>query len=165
MKTLFLVRHAKSSWQHPDLTDRDRPLNPRGLRDAPRMGKRLALRDDLPELIVSSPANRALTTAGILAAELGYDTDRIIVNEDIYGAGPEELMDIISDFPDRCERVMLIGHNPTLTELVNQLTDSTIVNIPTCGIAVINFATTTWAAAEKRKWRLLEFDYPKRIAE
>jgi phosphohistidine phosphatase len=163
MKTLFLVRHAKSSWKHPELSDRDRPLNQRGLADTPRMGKRLAARQDVPELIVSSPANRALTTAWMLAAEIGFDPADVMVDEDIYGADPEDLLDIISGFPNHCERAMLVGHNPTLTELTNQLTGAAIDNIPTCGIAVIYFATTTWTTIEDGKGQLLEFDYPKKV--
>ncbi|MFQ5995007.1 MAG: histidine phosphatase family protein [Acidiferrobacterales bacterium] len=165
MKLLFLVRHAKASWKDANLPDRGRPLNKRGERDAPRMGMRLAQRTDRPELIVSSPAGRALTTAQVFATELGYEPADVTVDEDIYAAGPRELIEVIRGFDDQYQQIMLVGHNPALTDLVNQLAGSDIENMPTCGVAVLRFETDTWATVETGTAKLLEFDYPKKLAD
>ena len=120
MKTLFLIRHAKSSWDDTALPDKDRPLNDRGRRDAPKMGERLAKRDVKPDLILSSPAVRALRTAEIIAKKLDYRR-KIVVNERLYAVGADDLLDVIHRLGDKVERVMLFGHNPELTELAHRL--------------------------------------------
>lgn len=165
MKYLFLVRHAKSSWEDPDLTDRERPLNSRGKEDAPRIGKALKRRlntlallggitleegqptkqsPDYEEqlLILTSPAKRARKTAKLIAAEIGAKDIRI--NEDIYGASSLELVDIIRSMNDSVDRLMIVGHNPTMTIFVNELIDRGLANMPTCGVACISSETDTW---------------------
>src|SRR5690242_21738198 len=117
MKTLFLIRHAKSSWDDTALPDKDRPLNDRGKRDAPKMGKRLAKRDVKPDLILSSPAKRALTTAKIIAKKLEYKFTDIVVNDRLYAGAAHDLLNVIHRLGDRPKRVILFGHNPELTEL------------------------------------------------
>src|SRR5262245_44557478 len=117
MKTLFLIRHAKSSWAEPGLSDRERPLNDRGRRDAPKMGKRLAKRDAVPDLILSSPAVRALETAEIIAEKLDYRRKDIVVVDRLYGVAADDLLALIQKLDDKLQRVMLFGHNPGLTEL------------------------------------------------
>src|SRR5215470_8706335 len=112
MKTLYLVRHAKSSRDDPSLPDKERPLNKRGRRDAPRMGERLAKRDVKPDLILSSPAVRALATAEIVSRKLGYAIKDIVVDERLYGADPNDLLDVIHELGEKPKRVMLFGHNP-----------------------------------------------------
>ena len=144
MKTLTLIRHAKSSWDHPGLADFERPLNQRGIRDAPRMGSRLAARNDLPQSIISSPAVRALTTAKVIASALGYRAAGIIADERLFHAYSEQLLDVIRGFDASLHHVMLVGHNPGLTNLVEQLAQAGIANIPTCGIAVIDFSIDHW---------------------
>jgi phosphohistidine phosphatase len=163
MKTLSLVRHAKSSWKDPTLADRDRPLNKRGKRDAPRMGKRLARTGTRPDLLISSPAVRAWTTAETIAAEIGYPIDRIKVEERIYLGGTSALMAMIRDLDDSLDHVMMFGHNPDVTELVNALTGSDLQNVPTCGIAHIELASDSWSDLGDAGTSLLEFDYPKRV--
>ena len=162
MKILSLVRHAKSCWKDLSLADYERPLNKRGQRDAPRMGKRMAKRDARPEHILSSPAVRALTTAKVIAAELGYKSTDVIVNEEIYGAGAGELFEMIRNLDSRFDQIMLVGHNPALTDLVNLLAGSDIVNVPTCGVVVLGFQTDSWMNIGIGTGELLEFDYPKR---
>lgn len=110
MKTLVLVRHAKSSWKDPGLADRDRPLNPRGRRDAPEMGRRLAARGT-PDRIVTSPALRAATTAAVIAEAVGYPEREIVEDERLYGAGSEEILEVIRGIEDRFERVFLLGQH------------------------------------------------------
>ncbi len=164
-KVLFLVRHAKSSWKDPSLADRDRPLNRRGQRDAPCMGKRLAARAIRPELIVSSPAVRALTTAVAIAEELGYGRPDVVGEERIYGAGTLGLVEVIRHFDNTVDCVMLVGHNPALTELVNYLAECDIENVPTCGTAVLSFDVDKWTDVGKLRGNLLDFDYPKRSSQ
>jgi phosphohistidine phosphatase len=163
MKTLSLVRHAKSSWKDATLGDRDRPLNKRGKRDAPRMGKRLVRTGARPDLLISSPAVRAFATAKTIAEEIGYPTLRIEVDERIYLGGTSALMAVIHGLSDDLDHVMMFGHNPDLTELVNALTGSDIENVPTCGMAHIELASDSWQDLGSAEARLLEFDYPKRL--
>lgn len=163
MKILYLQRHAKSSWGNASLTDRQRPLNLRGQRDAPRMGRRISKHEHPPNLIISSPALRALTTANIIASQLGINLDAVVTEDSIYGARLEALIQIIQDFPNEHESVMLTGHNPYLTYLANELSDSNIGNIPTCGLVVIRLDVTNWQEVENHGGKLLEFDYPKKF--
>ncbi|WP_457598784.1 SixA phosphatase family protein, partial [Hydrogenimonas sp.] len=123
MKELFLFRHAKSSWDDPSLSDFDRPLNERGRRDAPLMGEHLKAMGIHLDLIVASPAKRAKKTAKIIAEKLGYDIEKIIWQENIYEASPQTLLYIVCQLPEKAKRVMLVGHNPSLTLLANQLGD------------------------------------------
>ena len=162
MKILYLVRHAKSSWKDLSLADHERPLNKRGKRDAPRMGKRLAKRGVRPDYILSSPAVRALTTARVIAKKLGCREADVVVNEAVYGAGTSTLHGIIRGIDNRFERAMLVGHNPSFTVLVNQLAGVSIENVPTCGVAVLVFETDNWADVGNGTAKLLEFDYPKK---
>jgi phosphohistidine phosphatase len=161
-KVLYLVRHAKSGWEHPGLADRERPLNRRGELDAPRMGRRMTEREARPELIVSSPAVRALTTAQTIAGELGFPPGDVVVDERIYGAGAAELLEVIREFDDRFGCAMLTGHNPDLTDLVYKLTRTDLLNVPTCGVVCVGFETETWSDVGGATARLLDFDYPKK---
>src|ERR1700730_12331609 len=116
MKTLFLIRHAKSSWDDPALSDKDRPLGDRGRRDAPRMGKRLAKRNVKPDLILSSPARRALTTAEIFAKKLNNKHKDIVVDQQLYAISVYDPLNIIHKHDNNLNRLKLFGHNPELTE-------------------------------------------------
>ncbi|UCD25855.1 MAG: histidine phosphatase family protein [Gemmatimonadota bacterium] len=165
MKTLSLVRHAKSSWKDRTLADHDRPLNKRGKRDAPRMGRRLAKSGVRPDLIVTSTAVRARLTAETIATEIGYPVAHIMMDQEIYHAGTNGLLDLIRSLGDANDHVMLFGHNPDITELVNCLTDTYLENVPTCGIAHIRFDTNSWTNVGSVAAELLEFDYPKRIED
>jgi phosphohistidine phosphatase len=144
MKTLFLVRHAKSSWDDTALRDKDRPLNDRGKRDAAKMGERLAKIDVKPDLILSSPARRALTTAQIVAKKLDYKLKNILVDNRLYAVGGDDLLDVIRKLGDKSKRVMLFGHNPELTELAHRLS-SKITRMPTCAVAEFTFDAKSWA--------------------
>ena len=115
MKTLVLVRHAKSSWSDPSLDDFDRPLNKRGERNAPEMGRRLGESGLQPDIFVSSPANRARSTAEIIAKELDYPADNIIYHGDLYHASPGDLLEAVRSLGDNIETAFLFGHNPGIT--------------------------------------------------
>jgi phosphohistidine phosphatase len=161
LKILILVRHAKSSWKDASLADRDRPLNKRGKRDAPEMGRRLAARGAAPDLIVSSPAARALATARIIAEAVGYPVDAIREDERLYLASPAELLEAIRDLDDGYDRVFLFGHNPGLTELVNELSEPAVDNVPTCGLVELRLAAERWADVSPDTVRRVSFDTPK----
>lgn len=165
MKTLTLVRHAKSSWSHPGLADLQRPLNRRGQRDAPRMGSRLAAQHIRPQIIVSSPAVRAMTTAEVIASELDTQPAEVIIDKRVFHAYSGQLLDVIRDFDASLHHVMLVGHNPGLTNLVEQLAQAGISNIPTCGIVVISFSLDHWREVSDGTGEVLLFDYPKNIPE
>lgn len=165
MKTLYLVRHAKSSWDNANQSDHDRPLNQRGERDAPRMGKRLRKRGDQPEVIISSSAVRALTTASILATALDYPTSDISIEERLYGAEPEDVLSIIGNLDDGIHCAMLVGHNPTFTALINALGRCDLDNVPTCGMAVLTFPIDSWKNMTTTQGTLVDFDFPKNHAE
>ena len=161
MKTLYLVRHAKSSWNNSNLSDHARPLNDRGKRDAPQMGKRLRKRKPQPALIITSSAVRAETTATLLAEAIGYPTSDITIDERLYGAEPKDVIAIIGELDKAIDCAMLVGHNPTFTDLINALSGSQIDNVPTCGMAVLKFPTNTWSTIAQTPGELLDFDYPK----
>jgi len=160
-KILFLTRHAKSSWSDRSLSDQMRPLNKRGLNNAPKMGCYIASLEMQPQFIVTSPAVRAFTTAKLIGEKIGIQDDDILVDENIYMAYPEELVKIIHHFDNAYDNIMLVGHNPTMTELVNMLTGSDIGNIPTCGVAIIRFNTEDWQNIGHKNSELLEYVYPK----
>lgn len=162
MKTLFLVRHAKSSWKDPTLGDQDRPLNKRGKRDAPRMGKRLADREVRPHVLLTSPAVRARKTAATIASEIGFPAEEIVVNEQIYHGGTTGLLGVIRGLDEGVTCAMIFGHNPALTDLVNYLAHTEIENVPTCGVAEIRFYSNSWSDVVKGGGELADFDYPKR---
>ena len=160
MKNLLLIRHAKSSWDDLSLSDRERPLNKRGKRDAPAMGLLLKEKGLLPDLIFSSPAKRALKTAKIIAEEVGYPKNHIEVRESIYGQGLDSLLGLIGSIDDGMESVFLIGHNPELTELANRLSNANIANVPTCGIVSIEFAAAHWNDCVPAIGKLAFFERP-----
>ena len=162
LKHLTIVRHAKSSWKFPELPDHDRPLNPRGERDAPNMGKRLAEKDGCPDLVISSPAVRALTTAKVIAAAIGYPEKDIVVDGRMYGAGASRLISLIRKVDDSNDRVAVFGHNPAVTDLVNRLSDFSLANLPTCGVAELRFAMDSWVELGESPAVEVEIDYPKK---
>ena len=165
MKRLYLVRHAKSSWDNPDLGDIDRPLSDRGYKDAPAMGLRLSERHIHPDVILSSPAVRARTTCEEFAKALGYPQNKIKINKRLYHADEDELLMSIKELKNvkgETTCVMIFGHNPGLTEFANRLLDDTIDNIPTCGVVagelhIQSWSDLTWGCG-KREF----FDFPKR---
>ena len=161
MKRLILVRHAKSSWGEPGLADFDRPLNKRGKRDAPQMGKRLKELGVEPDLIVTSPAKRAVKTARKVADELGYQRDQIQLIDILYGAHPDDTMGVVNQFPEECDTVMLFAHNPTTTEVVNSLTEFSTDNMPTCACFCAAFNVDSWRDATEGTGTFVFYEYPK----
>ena len=162
MKTLYLNRHAKSSWSNPSLDDFSRPLNKRGMRDAPFMGELLSKKVSPPDIIYSSPANRAITTATQIAEAFKYDVDKIVEKHSIYEAAVFDLINIIKSTSDEHDIVMIFGHNPTFTMASNYLTNKFIDNIPTSGFVQINFDFNSWNEVEGNSGKLVLFEYPKK---
>lgn len=162
MKTLYLLRHAKSSWDYPDLKDHDRPLNKRGKRDATLMAKVLKKSGAGPDLIISSTAVRALEFARIIADEFGYKKKHIDLTRDLYMADEDQMLGVVRSLPDELDTVFMIGHNPDITYFANSLSNSSIDNIPTSGVVKIEFDTGKWSDTGFGKGRLVSFDYPKK---
>jgi len=143
------------------LPDKDRPLNDRGKREAPKMGKRLAKRAVKPELIVSSPAVRALATAKIIARKLDYKLKEIVVDDRLYPGDADKLLTVIHRLDNELKRVMLFGHNPALTDLAHRLS-SEIVHMPTCAVAKFKFRAKSWSSVRKSKLAKVALDYPRK---
>jgi phosphohistidine phosphatase len=161
VKQLILFRHAKSSWDN-DVGDVDRELAGRGERDAPRMGKRLKARHAHPDLIVSSHAARAQRTAELVAKALGIKRKEIRIERALYMASPDDILGVVAAQDDSLSCVLLVGHNPGLTELVNRLLpDLGLDNLPTSGAVAIDLATTSWRNAATTGAKLAYYDYPK----
>lgn len=161
MKRLFLIRHAKSSWDDAALADRERPLNERGKRDAPKIGERLARREIKPDLILSSPAVRALTTAKIIAGKLDYMRKHIGVDDRLYAAQADDLLEIIHALDDHLQCVMIVGHNPELSELAQRLSGE-IDQLPTGAVAEFGFAAKSWAEIGACPVATVALDFPKK---
>jgi phosphohistidine phosphatase len=163
MRTLILVRHAKSSWDQPNLADFERVLNQRGLNDAPCIGEVLSKKGIKPDLILSSPAVRAITTAGFYADALKYPRESIVTKETIYDRGARHILYLINELDDKYNLVMLFGHNPDLTSLTQYLCDFHEGNLPTCGTVCIDFDTDTWSNVGEEKGKLRFFVSPKNL--
>lgn len=161
MKRLLIVRHAKSSWDNPHLSDFERPLNNRGKKDAPDMAKRFFKARIQPQQLISSPANRALTTAKEFAKQLGFAKEEIHEDENHYHASSGELRSLIRDFDDEFDCIMIFGHNPGLTYLINELSDFRLDNLPTCGICGIEFPIESWSQVKKGSGKKFYYDFPK----
>lgn len=160
MKKLVIIRHAKSDWDNSLLDDFDRPLNKRGLSDATLMGKILKEKKILPNSIISSPAKRAITTAEIIAKEVGYG--KIITpNQYIYEAYVNTLQEIISYIQDSNDVIFLVGHNPGVSALAYMLSDMK-ESIPTCTTVEIDFDCDSWMDVSKENSTLVSYDFPKK---
>ena len=160
-KRITLLRHAKSSWNDASLADRDRPLNRRGNKSAPEMGKRLAKLGVRPSLLLTSPAKRARETARLIARELNYPLEFIQSESELYLATPETILQVVARQDNGFNDVMLFGHNPGITELANRLGDRNIDNVPTCGMVGIELDVKEWTGIVAADGKTVFFDYPK----
>ena len=164
-RQLCLMRHAKSSWEFDWLDDIERPLNQRGKRDAPRMAAHLATLDFRPEIILSSPATRAYTTARIVSRGLGCDPGQILLVEELYAAMTGEMIDICGRIDDDVVCAMVFGHNPTITSTANRLGSIAIPNVPTAGLVLVEFEGPNWRSALETGGTLVRFDVPKGLVK
>ncbi len=165
MKTLTLLRHAKSSWKDSSLQDRERPLNGRGQRDAPVMAERIKDAGIRPSLILSSPAVRAWTTAKAIAHEIGYPGEFLQQEDRLYHASVRSLLELISEQDTGFNNLMIVGHNPGLTDFANYLMPDLTDNIPTCGVISFEIDRDNWNLDTDAEIKLMIYDYPKRTAE
>ena len=163
MKQLLLVRHAKSSWANIDQDDFNRPLNVRGHVDAPMMAKRLLARGLSIDLILSSTALRALTTAEYFAKANEILTANIIKHDFLYHAPPERFVKAILQIPDEINTVAIFAHNPGITDFVNQLTSTKIDDMPTCAVFAVSVETDSWKKWASAKKTYLFADWPKQV--
>jgi phosphohistidine phosphatase len=165
MKTLLLMRHAKSSWKESNIPDHDRPLNRRGRHDAPLMGKLLRDQKMNLDLILSSTALRAETTAKLIAKAAKYN-GRIILDKMIYNAQPGDLLIIVSNCSDKYNCILLVGHNPTVEETAQMITNTPEITMATCSIAHLTLSIDTWADLKEKKTfnsKLENFWTPKEL--
>ena len=162
MKQLLLIRHGKSDWDHPGLTDHDRPLNDRGLRDAPRIATALIGRGVRPDLIVSSTAVRALTTAQLIAGKMGYPPENILEAPALYLAPPGVILRAIQQLDEAAGTVMIFGHNPGMHEAVYAFAaGEEVADFPTLAVARIEISAEHWGSVEWDSARLLELRIPR----
>ncbi len=162
MKKIYILRHAKSSWKDSSLSDFDRPLNERGKRNAPMMGIKMAELNIVPDLVLSSSANRAYTTASIVVEKLNYPKDRIEKRKDLYLASSHAILKIINSADKKHESLMIVGHNPGLTELANDLGAFQVSSMPTCALVALEFAVDEWQAVHWGIGKNILFEYPKK---
>jgi phosphohistidine phosphatase len=161
MKSILLVRHAKSSWEAADTSDFDRSLNDRGKKDAPAMAKRLLARNATIDAFVSSPAKRAKKTAELFAAEMHTDRKDILFIDELYLAAPPAFFAAIASMDDKLRNLALFSHNPGITDFVNMLTTVHTDNMPTCGVFAVKANIISWKDFEKAKKEFWFYDYPK----
>lgn len=162
MLQLALIRHAKSSWSDATLADFERPLNKRGLKNAPMMGKLIHRLGISLDEVVSSPALRAITTARLIAAELNYPEKRIRLLDELYLADLDDLLQCAHSLDSKYKHVALVGHNPGFTDFCNYLSGENIANLPTCAVALIEFDLDDWRAVHRDSGKLARFEYPKK---
>jgi phosphohistidine phosphatase len=159
MKTLLILRHAKSSWKNNDLSDHDRPLNLRGQRDAPNVGKRLRNEDLIPDAILSSTAKRARQTAKAVAEESGFEGE-LQLSRELYGGGPEAYIGAIRSLANLVDSALVVGHNPDLEELVEILSGES-VRLPTAALAHLQLDIQDWQDLEEEQGKLVNLWMPR----
>ncbi len=159
-KTLFLLRHARSMDKQSDEQDTDRELNPIGLQNSTRMGINFSRNNVHFDIIITSPALRARTTASLIAEQIRYDTGRIHENAEIYEASIRTLLKVVNQLKNEWDSVLIVGHNPSVTYLAEYLTKAEIGNMTTCGVARIEFTTDSWAEVSEGTGNLVSYEYP-----
>jgi len=161
MLRLGIVRHAKSSWNHPDLDDHDRPLNKRGERDAPVMARKVKEMFGVPDLLLSSSALRAFMTASVFKKEM--DSDRLILNTSgsLYHASEQDILERIAMIDPTVKSALIFGHNPGMTYFANSFKGEFIDNVPTCGVVFLESNATNWMEFSQINTKRVAFIYPK----
>ncbi len=162
-RSLFMIRHAKSSWKNPLQSDYERPLNDRGETDAPMMGERLKKLNIKPDLIISSTAKRAAQTAKKIAAAMGYEAGEIKWYDKLYHCIPAVFEEVLYEMDDNVRTVFIVAHNPGITQFVNELSPSFHTdNMPTCGIVGAEFELNAWNEFSRVEKSVILFEYPKK---
>lgn len=165
MKTLYVIRHAKSGWGALGTADFDRPLNERGIKDAPEMARRLRQKNCNIDLFVSSPAKRAKTTCALFCEQFQYPLEKIVFKDELYHAPPDVFVHTVKLLPHEVNSVALFSHNPGITYFVNSLVPRVqIDNMPTCGVFAVASDCDQWQQFFDAECRFLFFDYPKNLS-
>lgn len=164
MKTIFFIRHAKAVEHVSSIEDFDRPLIDKGIINAHLIGKLLGQQHEKPQLIISSPAARAMHTAIIMSKELNYSYSKIVLEEKLYESSIDNYFQVIKQTNDTIQNIFLFAHNPTITEVCNLLTDASIGIdvVPTSGVVGIRFDINTWQKIDTAKGTLILLDFPKK---
>ena len=162
-KKLLLARHAQAFDSEPGISDYDRELTGQGMKDSSRMGKFLSDHQLKPDLILSSAASRAKNTAIMMAEQLNYNTERIVLDEELYEASVRIFLKLINELDDQYEKVLMLGHNPTISHLAEYLTDSEVDNVRKAGIVIINFEIKSWAEVSKSVGHMEAYHHPDNI--
>lgn len=162
MKTIIFVRHAKSSWESSNDTDFDRPLNKRGLNDAPLMASKISALVPSVDIIYSSPANRAITTAIFFAEALNYDTELIVQKPNIYSNGFKFFNEMVVNIDSNFNTILLFGHNPDITSLATFYSGEYFENIPTCGVVCIDFDCDSWKEVKQTEGKIRFINVPSK---
>ncbi|MFN0276673.1 MAG: SixA phosphatase family protein [Chitinophagales bacterium] len=162
MKTLYIIRHAKSSWEYDELHDLERPLTERGIADANLMGNLLRKKNIFPGMVITSPALRALTTARIICDVIEFDKNKMILHADLYFKEIPEIVAVIKEKGMQYDNLFLFGHNPTFSNLAHACTKTFTEMIPTCGIVAVQYNIESWQLMELTKGKLDFFEYPKK---
>jgi phosphohistidine phosphatase len=161
-KRLYIIRHGKSSWDEAGIDDIDRPLAPRGHRNADAMARRLKEAGTVPEMIFTSPANRALNTAQIMSHVWGLQPASMQIHDELYMAYEEEIDDVIARAPDTVSDLAIFGHNPDFTLYANRFLEEPLDNLPTSGVVIVTFECDSWKAIGLAQVKQTSLDYPKR---
>jgi len=161
MKRLLIIRHAKSSWDYPELSDFERPLNKRGKRDLPDMAQRLSEKNLNIDLFLSSPATRAIITAIGHAEKFGVKSEEIIQDSRLFHASSKYIQKVISETSDQITSLAIFGHNPGLTDLISDISDFDLWNLPTCAVCGIDLPIASWQEITGAKGSKFYYDYPK----
>jgi len=159
-KVLHVVRHAKSSWEYDDTADIDRTLKNKGIITAYAISRKLKLNNLIPEKIFSSPAIRALHTSVIFARVLDFPVSGIVINNTLYESSAHKILDLIRNEEDDCTSIMIFGHNPDFTDLVNRFINPLIDNIPTAGVVTLKFNSATWKGIDKENLEKFLINFP-----
>lgn len=160
MKKIIFLRHAKSSWKDPTIDDFDRPLNNRGRKNAPFMGKQFLKRNIFIDILLSSNATRAFNTANLFADSMNFK-DKIIYLDELYLASSNKILNIIQNINEDYKNVLIVCHNPGITDLSNYLSNHFVENIPTAGVVCFNF-DKNWNEISEKSCEFVFFDYPKK---
>ena len=161
MKTILLVRHAKSSWENFSVNDEERPLNERGKKNAPEMAKRLIKKGVRIDAMLASPAKRTKTTAEYFAEEFGIDKTSIILVPELYMASRDAFTNTIRNAPEAANTIAIFSHNNGITDFANALSNASIDHMPTCAVFAVESDIADWQQFEPGANRFLFFDYPK----
>ena len=161
-RVLYIVRHAKSSWDYEEISDIDRPLKHRGIRNAYEMARRLKIERNIPELLISSPANRALHTATIFLTVFEKDYSGLRIDHHLYGQGMNSVLNTIMAQPPEIKKLAIFGHNPDFSQLVAQFVSEPFIELPTCGMAVFTFNCNSWSDISKDTVVSELVDFPKK---